>query len=182
MRCGWTGDLICSDVCIRVLIGRMAEAIINSLISTRKQCPSSIFVHDINDSRLQYLKTKYGIQMCVDPNDAVDASEICILAVKPQHVEAAGSSLHTPPKGVVLSIVAGCSIEALSDTFKTKSIVRSMPNTPAMVLEGMTVWTATKNVPEALLDRVRSLLRSIGKTNRHRVKPSHTSLSLAIWS
>lgn len=71
--------------------------------------------------------------------------------------------MQTPPTGLLLSIVAGCTIDQLRTSFRTDKIVRSMPNTPAMVLEGITVWTATKETPDYLLDKARTLLGSIGE-------------------
>jgi pyrroline-5-carboxylate reductase len=141
----------------------MAEAIINSLMVSNKQSSNKISVYDINEERRGYLQAQYGVHTCSTADEAVKDADIVILAVKPQNVVASARSLSSPPSGVILSIVAGCTIETLAQHFKTELLIRSMPNTPAMVLEGITVWTATKKVPEELLDKARNLLGSIGE-------------------
>ena len=86
---------------------------------------------------------------------AVDSADIVILAVKPQQVKKLAATLQNPPNGLLLSIVAGSTVDFLSKDFTTDRIIRSMPNTPATVLEGITVWTATPAAPVALVDKAR---------------------------
>ena len=64
---------------------------------------------------------------------------------------------------LVLSIIAGARIESMTQGLKHPSIVRSMPNTPAQVAEGMTVWTASAAVTPAQRGEAQAILRAFGK-------------------
>jgi pyrroline-5-carboxylate reductase len=142
--------------------GQIAEAIINAQKIKGFQDMSAINVFDVHDARLSYLVEKYGITAHTSAQDAVNASDIVILAVKPQNVSAVAATLTKAPSGVLLSIVAGLTISEIRRQFKISSIIRSMPNTPAMVLEGMTVWTATHETPKELIEKAKGLLGSFG--------------------
>ena len=95
-----------------------------------------ISCYDINPDRIAHLKSLYGITPCQDVAQGMETADITFLSVKPQNVTTLAKSLNKPPRGLLLSIVAGCTVENLQTSFKTNKIVRSMPNTPAMVLEG----------------------------------------------
>lgn len=143
----------------------MAEAMIHAMTLKGVQNPNNIIVYDVNQTRLEYLKKQYNVNTTSNIDDTISGSDAIILAVKPQNVDSVSAMLTiTPaPTQLLLSIVAGCTIENLKDRFKTNTIVRSMPNTPAMVLEGMTVWTATESTPANVVDMTRTLLNSIGE-------------------
>ena len=118
--------------------GNMAEAIINALSRKEGQNMSDVRVYDLNTERLTYLKSTYNITVSSGPEEGIQDAEVVMLSVKPQNVTAVAKSLPQPPKGLLLSIVAGCTIDNLKTSFRTDKVVRSMPNTPAMVLEGIT--------------------------------------------
>ena len=144
--------------------GQMAEAILNALNTKKVQEMKNIHLFDINEDRLDYLKDKYqGINVYSNAQDCIDKSDITIIAVKPQNVTTLASSLTKPPTGLLLSIVAGLTISDIQKKFSTPYIIRSMPNTPAMVLEGMTVWTSTDESPPELIEIARKLLNSFGE-------------------
>jgi pyrroline-5-carboxylate reductase len=115
----------------------MAEAIINALSKKDGQRMTDVSVFDVNSGRLQYLHSTYNVKINDNIDDNVESADVVILSVKPQNVATVAQSLSAPPKGLLLSIVAGCTIEQLRTSFKTDTVVRSMPNTPAMVLEGI---------------------------------------------
>lgn len=102
-----------------------------------------------------------------------------LLAVKPQHVNMAGAALTEPLSGWLLSVVAGYSIESLQSVFKTPKVIRTMPNTPAIVLEGMTVWTAAPDCPADIMKTARSLLGSMGE-ELYVVDESYIDMATAI--
>jgi pyrroline-5-carboxylate reductase len=143
--------------------GNMAEAILSALTKNKQQDMTHIVCHDLDTNRLEQLKGKYGIRPCESVEAAIEEADITFLSVKPQNVASLAKSLSKPPRGLLLSIVAGYTIDNLSKEFGTDRIVRSMPNTPAMVLEGMTVWTATKETPKHLVDKARVLLSAVGE-------------------
>jgi NADP oxidoreductase coenzyme F420-dependent len=131
--------------------GNMAEAIISALSKCKTQNMSDIVVFDINDNRIQHLTSTYGIRSCLTITEGMSGADVTLLSVKPQNVESIASSIPDRPRGLILSIVAGCTIDQLKAVFKTNHIVRSMPNTPAMVMEAMTVWVATEETPQDLV-------------------------------
>jgi pyrroline-5-carboxylate reductase len=161
MQSGKRYASLCSQISI-IGGGQMAEAILNSIIVDKVQDPKDIIVYDINAERVSYLVKTYGVIKAATVQDAVDNAEIVVLAVKPQNIKDLAASITTPPKGMILSIVAGCTIKMLKDKFRTNIIMRTMPNTPAMISEGITVWTTSKETPKVLHGKGEILLRSIG--------------------
>lgn len=144
--------------------GKMAEAIISALVSKKVINSNSIHVYDVNPSRLQHLQSKYQVSICDSVQHIINIScDPIILAVKPQNVSQVAKEIKSPIKGLILSIVAGYNIEQLQSEFQTSNIIRSMPNTPAMVLEGITVWTATSSTSVQDINITRLLLSSIGE-------------------
>ncbi len=75
----------------------------------------------------------------------------------------AAESLKRKPDGWIVSIVAGVSMDSLKEAFKTDKIIRCMPNTPAVVMEAMTVWTAFKNCPPEIKKKAKVLMGSMGE-------------------
>ena len=125
----------------------MAEAIISALSKSENQDMADIVVFDVNESRVEHLTATYGTKTCNNITEGMGEADVTLISVKPQNVESIGKLIQIPPKGLILSIVAGCTVDKLREVFKTDNIVRSMPNTPAMVMEAMTVWIATKQTP-----------------------------------
>jgi pyrroline-5-carboxylate reductase len=120
--------------------GNMAEAIIRGLLESEAVKPDRITTSDVMPERLQYMKTTYGINTLEDNADLVGDADILVLAVKPQ---VAGSVLthigpHTDDTKLVISIVAGLTVAAMAARLGTGTrIVRTVPNTPVFVGEGM---------------------------------------------
>ena len=125
----------------------MGEAMISSLLERGLTSSGDVTVSDISEERCQYIKDKYGISVTGDNLRAIKDAEVIVLAVKPQHLAEpiADISGELQPSQLVLSIIAGAKIETLVDGLAHRSIVRVMPNTPAQIGEGMSVWTATSN-------------------------------------
>lgn len=141
----------------------MTEAILGALRVKNVQEMSKITVVDPNVGRLDQLKKKMGVEVCSDPNLGIEGAEIVVLAVKPQNVNSLAASLHTLPPKLMISIVAGLTVSDIKRLFHADHVVRTMPNTPAMVLEGITVWMPTEEMPEALKNKAKELLRSFGE-------------------
>ena len=142
----------------------MAEAMIHAMTVKGVQKSEDIIVFDVEHDRLEYLRSKYSVKIAKHIDETVMESQAIVLAVKPQNVDTVSEMLTVSPSNeqLLLSIVAGCTIDKLKSKFGTKTVVRSMPNTPAMVLEGMTVWTATHDSPKEVVDMARAFLSSIG--------------------
>ncbi len=157
--------------------GVMAEAIIAGLLSKNLVKPEQVVGSHPREERREGLLGKYGIRLFENNREAVDyhptraadvgtpasghaaprvkdqeaTSSIVILTVKPQRLGVVLGDLKeaVQPDQLVISIVAGARVETIADALQHRSIVRAMPNTPAQIGEGMTVWTATPEVSEA---------------------------------
>jgi pyrroline-5-carboxylate reductase len=115
-------------------------------------------------SRLGDLATEYGFETTVDNRGAVEDADFIVLTVKPQSLDEVMRELHgaIPHQAVVISIVAGARLDDLVQGLGHPSVVRSMPNTPAQVGHGITVWIATESVTAEQLEQCRDFFRSFG--------------------
>ena len=144
--------------------GVMAEAIIGGVLAAKLTPPQDIGVGEPVEARREYLTQTHGIQAFADNGTAVSESDLVFLAVKPQSLPEVmpclGSNLgrqHT-----VASIVAGATIETLVNGLEHDSVIRIMPNTPAQIGAGMSVWTATAAVSGTMRYAVGDILRTLG--------------------
>ena len=157
-------------------LGVMAEAIAAGLLRKGLVTPKQMVGSHPRAARREELYAKYGIQMFDANREAVeaayptdsDAGSIVILAIKPQRLAKVLSelkgSIHKDQ--VVVSIVAGAKIETIADELLHGAVIRTMPNTPAQVGEGVTVWTSSEAVSEAQEQEVKAMLEALGKTVR----------------
>ena len=143
--------------------GKMAESILNALKSKKIIPMEKVQCYDINPSRMQALKKAYKIQTSVSNEECIDGADIVILAVKPQNVTAVAESIKKPVTGTLISILAGVSMSQLRENFNTEKVIRTMPNTPAMVLEGITVWCASPETSPEVKVKAQILLSSFGE-------------------
>ncbi len=150
----------------------MAEAIIAGLLSNRLVTPEQIVGSHPRDDRRNELESKYGIQVVADNKEAVDlvrsdgsTSSIVVLTVKPQRLGVILSELKETiaPEQLVVSIIAGAQIETIANDLRHRVIVRSMPNTPAQIGEGMTVWTATPEVSDTQRQQIQAIFGALGR-------------------
>ncbi len=144
--------------------GVMGEAIISGLLNKKLTIPEAIRASDPLADRRNELHEKYGVIASPDNQSAVQNSNVVILSVKPQKLERALAGLtdQIPPEALVLSIVAGASIEKISEFLNHPTVVRAMPNTPAQIGEGITVWTTSPSVSPAQVDMARLILGALG--------------------
>jgi len=145
--------------------GVMAEAMIVGLLRKKLAKPEAITVAGPNADRLEFLGQKYQIHGASDNATAAADADIIILSVKPQRLDRVLDGLRGKfkPDALVLSIVAGASIDKISGGLKHKCIVRSMPNTPAQIGEGITVWTAAPKVLAEQREMARQILGALGE-------------------
>ncbi|MDH4100715.1 MAG: pyrroline-5-carboxylate reductase [Nitrospirota bacterium] len=119
--------------------GNMAEALVKGCLRAGLFEPAQITVADASADRLAYIGTQYGVKTTSDNGEACRSAAILVLSVKPQvmpHVlaEAKGSVGHKP---LVVSVAAGVPIATIAAEFgQDARIIRAMPNTPALILEG----------------------------------------------
>lgn len=145
--------------------GNMAQAMLSAILDKGLSTPEAVSVSDINEARRKYLEQEYGVYITVNNLEAFTRGDLVVLAIKPQNLaevmaEISGR-LNSPQ--LVLSIIAGKSIGTLCQGLKYKAIVRAMPNAPAQIGQGMTVWTATAAVTEPQKAQAGSILGAMGK-------------------
>ena len=144
--------------------GNMGEAIVKSLLAKGLAKPDDITASDISEARRDILKKKYRIKTVTNNKQAVSDAEVVVLAIKPQELAKVLPELKgLSSKQLVLSIMAGATIETLEEGLGHSVIVRAMPNMPAQIGEGMTVWTATADVNQKQKDMAQSVLAAMGK-------------------
>lgn len=145
--------------------GAMGEAIIGGVIRQELVAPDQILVSHPREDRRRELATRYGVQTSPDNRVAAEWGQVVIFAVKPQHLKRVLPPLRGAlrDEDLVISIVAGVTIAAFAEALDHPAVVRSMPNTPAIIGEGMTVWTAGPEVSEHQRGWARTILGALGR-------------------
>lgn len=145
--------------------GNMAQAIIGGVLKAGLLPKEEIMASDAMAETAEKVQEKFGIRTTTD-NKEVAKAQIIFLAIKPVFCEGAIKSIREEISGdqVIVSIVAGKTLDWLMKTFGgTKKIVRTMPNTPALVGEGITAVCPNEHVTEKELGSVCGILKSFGK-------------------
>ena len=145
--------------------GAMGEAMIGGLLNSHLVEPKAVTASDPHTQRTQDLQSRFGISTTTENLAAARHADIVILSVKPQMLRFVFRDLcgKLRKDALVLSIIAGARIDSIAGGLKHGSVVRSMPNTPAQVAEGMTVWTASPDVKPAQREQAQAILRAFGK-------------------
>lgn len=146
--------------------GNMARAIMEGFINKGTFRPEEIIASDKSRDALDQAADKLGIHTTTNNSELVLESEMIILAVKPQVIESVISEIAdvVSEQKLVISIVAGQSLERLEKLFaRDIKLIRTMPNTPALVGEGMTAVCSNGNVSNTELEYACRLLSSFGK-------------------
>lgn len=145
--------------------GTMAEAMVAGIIKEGVTASDHIVASDPIRERLSFMAKTYGIGITPSNREAAHRADIVVLAVKPQNLEDVLVDLRGALENhqLVVSIVAGATITKIANTLAHDVIVRAMPNTPAQIGQGMSVWTATSTVESHQRDATRSILQALGK-------------------
>jgi len=142
--------------------GNMAEALIKGMTTSGMK---DIFVSEPRKDRRAYLEKTFGVKTTDSNNEVVSLSDIIILAVKPQVMAEvlAGISRAVTEDKTIVSIAAGISLSFMEERLKTNKLIRIMPNTPALVLEGMSVMSMCECFSDRDISRVREIFMSVGR-------------------
>jgi len=144
--------------------GAMSEALVRCLLAKRVIGPEDMIVSDINPLRRELLSDEYGISTCADNRKAIEDAELVILAVKPVNLRQVMEEIKgLNPEQLVLSIVAGATLTTLCEGLGHSAIVRAMPNMPAQIGQGMTVWTAAAGTNQKHKELAQGVLVALGK-------------------
>lgn len=144
--------------------GQMAEALIGGLLAGQV-CPAeSIWATDPVVERCDRLKSQFGVRVGSVNREAVAWADVVVLAVKPQQLPAVLGELGPAmAKVLVISIVAGVTIKTLAEQMGAMRVVRAMPNTPALVREGMTALALGSAVSDADGRLAHTLFEAVGR-------------------
>ncbi len=144
--------------------GVMAEAIAAALLRTGAVSVHQLTGGEPNERRRQELLTRLGLETTADNAAAAAGADLVVLSVKPQTLDAAIRDLagKLEPEQLVLSIVAGATLERLRSGLRHERVVRSMPNTPAQIGYGATVWCPSPAVTSEDERLVRAVLEAMG--------------------
>ena len=145
--------------------GRMAEALISGVLTARLFEPEQICVADPDVTRQDHLKRHYRVRVGLVNDEVVRASDIVMLAVKPQVLADVLRGVGTGiGHRLVVSVAAGVPIGRLQEFLGSQtSIIRAMPNTPAMVGAGMTALAVGPGVGPEAVARVQQIFNAVGK-------------------
>jgi pyrroline-5-carboxylate reductase len=147
--------------------GMIAEAILAPMVSSGLQPADKIQIYDVNLSTMQRVQERTGVNIASSLNQVVQDADLVICAVKPQNLtdgfyhELKISKHHE--NAIFLSVIAGKAMAEFAKGGFTK-IVRSMPNTPATIGQGMTVWSCTENINSEERQKIKRVLSSCGKS------------------
>lgn len=143
----------------------MGEAMLAAVLARALAQPESISVSDVSHKRLEHLKKQYSVTVTPDNPEAISDKDIIILAVKPQNLAEVMAELkdNLNPAQLILSIIAGAKISTIFLGLTHNAVVRAMPNAPARVGEGMSVWTATSDVTDQQKQAAKSILGAMGR-------------------
>ena len=144
--------------------GVMAEAIIVGLLRDKLAEPANIRAAGPRRKRGRKLGEQYGLTPFTDNVEAASQADVVVLSVKPQTLNKVLADLNGQIKkgALVLSILAGAPIAKIAEGLKHEIIVRSMPNTPGQIGEGITVWTASEAVSEEQRAHAQQILAALG--------------------
>ncbi len=144
--------------------GAMAEAMISGLLRQELAKPGNLNASDSRQERVDELHKKYGVHPFTENKKAAEKADVVVLSVKPQRLTDVLKGLKSsiPENALVLSIVAGATIAKISNGLSHQAVVRSMPNTPAQISQGITVWMASPEVSEAQKEIACTILGALG--------------------
>jgi pyrroline-5-carboxylate reductase len=144
--------------------GVMAEAMIAGLLRGQLVQPDQVVASHPRRERREALEREYGIRTVSDNVDAVRDADVILLGIKPQMLDRVGREIRPQLRRgqLVLSVLAGATTAALTAILGHDQVVRSMPNTPARLGKGMTVWYATPETTDAQRAQAAALLGALG--------------------
>ena len=143
----------------------MAEAMIRGLLDKHLVPPSHVFVTGPRRERRAELTKQFSVKGLASNAEAAQGAHIVVLSVKPQVLPTVLRELRGKMRAeqLVLSIVAGAPLAVLREGLDHATIVRAMPNTPAQIGMGITVWCATASVDRDQRDRAKAILGALGE-------------------
>ncbi len=143
----------------------MAEAIMRGVIDAHVAEPGDVSIGEPRAERRDYMTQQFGVAAHQDNLEAAHDADLVVLSIKPQDLHVVFDQLGSrlSDNQAVVSIVAGAKMQTLADGMAHPPVIRVMPNTPAQIGAGMTMWTCSKQVAESQRDFTKSVLSTIGQ-------------------
>lgn len=145
--------------------GNMGLTFARSFLATHIVIAENMFILEKSIEKAEELKKQQIGSIHGEPDNYIQEADLIILAVKPQDSSDLFSRIkpYVDSQQVVLSIMAGVQMETIAEQLGTKKVVRAMPNLPAQIGFGMTVYTSSQEVTRIELVTVQNLLNATGK-------------------
>lgn len=145
--------------------GAMAEAMLAGLLARGVLPAHDLAASHPREGRRQEIAARYGVRVHAENTEAARGADLVVLTVKPQVIRTALAELRPiiTPDQVVLSIAAGVPLAVITGGLGGhEAVARAMPNTPAQIGQGVTVWTTTTGVTEAQRAMIATVLGALG--------------------
>ena len=146
--------------------GNMGKAMIGGIIKAGIFDAKNIIVSDIFEEGLKKTEEEYGVMTTTDNKVLADKADLIVLSIKPNLYSLIIDQIKSNVKedAIIITIAAGKSIESTEESFGREiKTVRVMPNTPALVGEGMSALSFSDSLDEAEKDLVKDIFNSFGK-------------------
>ena len=147
--------------------GNMGSSIIKGILSSKFEKNENINIFDLDKDKVNNLVKEYGVSAVNSEKELAKNCDIIVLSVKPHIIPVVLKNLSGNVKKdtIILTIAAGISISVIENALgEDKKVVRTMPNTPAQVLSGMTAVTFNKNIETSEKEIIFNFLNSFGKS------------------
>ncbi|GAB4263387.1 MAG: pyrroline-5-carboxylate reductase [Deferrisomatales bacterium] len=148
-------------------LGNMGEALIKGILDRGLVDPPDVRGADKVRARGEEMARRYGLTLCDDAREACRGAQVVLLAVKPQDADAALAEIAPATAGnPVISVCAGIPLARLTAALSPGTpVVRAMPNTPALIGQGTTVYCANARATAEHRETARALLGAVGEVH-----------------
>jgi pyrroline-5-carboxylate reductase len=147
--------------------GTMGEAIVRGIFRSGQLKPQQVFATDRRPDLVRELATRHKMRVSTDNLEAAKAATVALLCLKPQQMQDAldNDAMRSALAGkLVISIAAGVRLDQLARWLPASALIRAMPNTPAVIGEGMTVLARAKGVSDAQLATASAIFDAVGRS------------------
>ncbi len=146
--------------------GNMAEALVSGILKSRLGSSGSITATDISKSRVDYFQKMFQIQVGSDNAKEAKKADVIVLCVKPQNMDGVLSEIQgsLSQEQLIISVAAGYPLKRIQQYLPGNiPLVRAMPNTPAVIQEGVTALAGTPGLSPHHLQLAQTIFESVGK-------------------
>ena len=147
--------------------GTMGDIFIKRLLESSAVATSQIFINDKFLEKAKILASLYKVKALGDKQELIKASDILILAVKPQDFKGLAEEIKSnisKKEILIISIMAGVGVKTIQKLLHCKMVARAMPNMPSEIGKGITVWMASPEVAQNSKKRAEIILQALGQT------------------